>query len=73
MLHLSTGHLNGINTATDEGQEDDLLLAARLMWACYYLYYGSPSGIAFDSVNFQVWMVGCGQRSTFVMVLDYPA
>ena len=54
------GHFNGLNTAP-EGGEDDLLLAARLMWACYYLYYSAPSGIAYDSVNFIVRMTSAGR------------
>ncbi|GAX82024.1 hypothetical protein CEUSTIGMA_g9452.t1 [Chlamydomonas eustigma] len=48
---LVLGHLNGINTAS-EGGEDDLMLASRMMWACYYLYYSAASGVAYDSVNF---------------------
>eukprot|EP00798_Chlamydomonas_sp_ICE-L_P014757 gene14757-20806_t len=50
---LTLGHLNGINTASDpENDDDDLMVAVRLMRACYDLYYRSPSGVAYDSAMF---------------------
>ncbi|KXZ54812.1 hypothetical protein GPECTOR_4g883 [Gonium pectorale] len=48
---MALGHMYGINTASGPDEDDDLMVAVKLMKACYELYHQSPSGVAFDSVS----------------------
>lgn len=41
----------GINTANSTDEDDDLMIAVKLMKACYELYHQTATGVAFDSVN----------------------
>lgn len=63
----------GINTTIPGvSDDDDLLLAAKLMRACYFLYDGSPSGVAYDSVQFQALFPSPPPRPPFPPMVPRP-
>eukprot|EP00198_Chlamydomonas_reinhardtii_P010757 XP_001700094.1 alpha-1,2-mannosidase [Chlamydomonas reinhardtii] len=47
---MALGHMYGVNTG-GAGEDDDLMVAIKLMKACYELYHQTPSGVAWDSVH----------------------
>lgn len=50
---MALGHMYGVNSATKSDEDDDLMVAVKLMKACYELYHQTPTGVAWDSVYLQ--------------------
>lgn len=48
---IALGHMYGVHTG-EAGEEDDLMVAVKLMKGCYELYHQTASGVAWDSVWF---------------------
>ncbi|KAG2490849.1 hypothetical protein HYH03_010767 [Edaphochlamys debaryana] len=49
---MALGHMYGVNSAENPEDDDDLMVAVKLMRACYELYHHTASGVAWDSIYY---------------------